>query len=57
MEHLAPDTTNVAFITLAITFFLILFQEAVNGFHDVANAIATVLISVRSSVSRWRMLS
>ncbi|TSA03883.1 MAG: anion permease [Methylococcus sp.] len=54
MEHLAPDTTNVAFITLAITFFLILFQEAVNGFHDVANAIATVIysraMSPRSSV-------
>ncbi|NDE35438.1 MAG: hypothetical protein EB012_11410, partial [Gammaproteobacteria bacterium] len=45
MEHLAADTTNVAFITLAITFFLILLQEAVNGFHDVANAIATVIYS------------
>jgi phosphate/sulfate permease len=54
MDNLVADATNVTSITLAVTFLLILFQEAVNGFHDVANAIATVIysraMSPRSSV-------
>jgi phosphate/sulfate permease len=45
MEYPLSDVTNVTSITLAVTFLLIIFQEAVNGFHDVANAIATVIYS------------
>jgi phosphate/sulfate permease len=45
MDYPASDVTNVTFITLIITFLMIIFQEAVNGFHDVANAIATVIYS------------
>jgi len=37
------DFLSVSAIILLIVFLLIVFQEAVNGFHDVANAIATVI--------------
>lgn len=45
MDHFTVNATNVAGITLMITFFLIVLQEAVNGFHDIANAVATVIYS------------
>lgn len=45
MSELMLDMTTVSGIVLILVFFLILFQEAVNGFHDVANAIATVIYS------------
>ena len=44
MEFLAGLPTVSAGI-LALIFLLIVFQEAVNGFHDTANAVATVIYS------------
>ncbi len=45
MTWLSPDVATVSVVILVVVFGLILFQEAVNGFHDVANAIATVIYS------------
>lgn len=39
------EVATVSVVILILVFGLILFQEAVNGFHDVANAIATVIYS------------
>ena len=44
MEFLAGLPTVSAAI-LVLVFLLIVFQEAVNGFHDTANAVATVIYS------------
>ena len=44
MEFLAGLPTVSAGI-LVLIFILIVFQEAVNGFHDTANAVATVIYS------------
>lgn len=44
MEFLAGLPTVSAGI-LVLIFLLIVFQEAVNGFHDTANAVATVIYS------------
>jgi phosphate/sulfate permease len=44
MEFLAGLPAVSAGI-LALVFLLIVFQEAVNGFHDTANAVATVIYS------------
>jgi phosphate/sulfate permease len=57
MEYPLSDVTNVTSITLAVTFLLIIFQEAVNGFHDVANAIATVIYSRAMTPRKSRALS
>ena len=45
MEQLTPSAASIAGATLIITFCLIVLQEAVNGFHDIANAVATVIYS------------
>lgn len=45
MTGYMPDVLTVSAVVLVLVFVLILFQEAVNGFHDVANAIATVIYS------------
>jgi phosphate/sulfate permease len=45
MDQWVAGVSTVPAIILLIVFGLILFQEAVNGFHDVANAIATVIYS------------
>ena len=45
MTWLSPEIATVSVVILIAVFGLILFQEAVNGFHDVANAIATVIYS------------
>jgi phosphate/sulfate permease len=42
MEFLA-GLPVVRSAVLAVIFVVIVFQEAVNGFHDTANAVATVL--------------
>jgi PiT family inorganic phosphate transporter len=39
----APVTTYLQFILLALTLFIALGFEFVNGFHDTANAVATVI--------------
>ena len=44
MEFLA-GLPAVSAAILALIFLLIVFQEAVNGFHDTANAVATVIYS------------
>ena len=45
MELLSSSPFAVPTLILLVVFVLIVFQEAVNGFHDVANAIATVIYS------------
>ncbi|MEM8563109.1 MAG: inorganic phosphate transporter [Pseudomonadota bacterium] len=45
MEHSLIVAPSAAVILLVIVFALIVVQEAVNGFHDAANAIATVIYS------------
>jgi len=45
MELLSSSPFAVPTLILLVVFALIVFQEAVNGFHDVANAIATVIYS------------
>ena len=45
MEALVADAPSVAAWVLVGVFLLILLQEAVNGFHDAANAVATVIYS------------
>lgn len=39
----APTTTYLQFLLLAVTLFIALGFEFVNGFHDTANAVATVI--------------
>lgn len=55
MAGFAPEFLMVSTVILILVFVLILFQEAVNGFHDVANAIATVIYS--NSLSPMRAVS
>jgi len=43
MDQIITDFTSLVGIMLIIVFLLIVFQEAINGFHDAANAIATVI--------------
>jgi phosphate/sulfate permease len=45
MDQVITDFTTLTGIMLLIVFALIVFQEAINGFHDAANAIATVIYS------------
>ncbi len=45
MESALNYSHEVAWIMLVIIFILLILQEAVNGFHDTANAIATVIYS------------
>jgi phosphate/sulfate permease len=45
MELLSSSPLAVPTLILLVVFALIVFQEAINGFHDVANAIATVIYS------------
>lgn len=45
MQEILNNLPQVATITLLIIFALIVLQEAVNGFHDAANAVATVIYS------------
>lgn len=45
MEQVITDFTSLVGIMLIVVFLLIVFQEAINGFHDAANAIATVIYS------------
>ena len=55
MAGYVPDLMTVSTVVLVVVFVLILFQEAVNGFHDVANAIATVIYS--NSLSPMRAVT
>lgn len=43
MDHIIPQLGSLTTIMLIVVFLLIVFQEAINGFHDAANAIATVI--------------
>jgi len=43
MNQIITDFSSLVGIMLIIVFLLIVFQEAINGFHDAANAIATVI--------------
>ncbi|MCD8538303.1 MAG: inorganic phosphate transporter [Burkholderiaceae bacterium] len=43
MDQLVTDLTSLTGIMLITVFVLIVLQEAINGFHDAANAIATVI--------------
>lgn len=43
MDQLVPDFYSFTGIMLITVFVLIVLQEAINGFHDAANAIATVI--------------
>lgn len=43
MDQLVPDFFSFTGIMLITVFVLIVLQEAINGFHDAANAIATVI--------------
>ncbi|HEY7803954.1 MAG TPA: inorganic phosphate transporter, partial [Orrella sp.] len=43
MDQIITDFSSLVGIMLIIVFLLIVFQEAINGFHDAANAIATVI--------------
>jgi phosphate/sulfate permease len=43
MDQLVTDLTSLTGIMLIVVFVLIVLQEAINGFHDAANAIATVI--------------
>ncbi len=43
MDQVITDLTSLVGIMLIVVFLLIVFQEAINGFHDAANAIATVI--------------
>ncbi|MDS9467747.1 anion permease [Paracoccus sp. MBLB3053] len=45
VEEILANLPQLATITLLIVFALIVLQEAVNGFHDAANAVATVIYS------------
>ncbi len=45
ISTLLGNLPQVSFFILIVIFALIVFQEAVNGFHDVANAVATVIYS------------
>lgn len=45
VQAILDNLPQVATFTLIFVFVLILLQEAVNGFHDTANAIATVIYS------------
>jgi len=45
MNQVITDFSTFTGIMLLIVFGLIVFQEAINGFHDAANAIATVIYS------------
>ena len=45
MQEILQNLPQVATITLLIIFGMIVLQEAVNGFHDTANAVATVIYS------------
>ncbi|MCV6598169.1 MAG: inorganic phosphate transporter, partial [Mangrovicoccus sp.] len=48
---------TVSMITLGVIFVLIVLQEAVNGFHDAANAVATVIYSNSMKPSHAILLS
>ena len=43
MNQIVTDFSSLVGIMLIVVFLLIVFQEAINGFHDAANAIATVI--------------
>ncbi|WP_353474130.1 inorganic phosphate transporter [Salipiger sp. H15] len=43
IEEILHNLPQVATLTLLLVFVLIVLQEAVNGFHDAANAVATVI--------------
>lgn len=43
MFHLFSDLDISTLMLLAIALFFVLFYEAINGFHDTANAVATVI--------------
>lgn len=43
MDQIIIDFSSLVGIMLIVVFLLIVFQEAINGFHDAANAIATVI--------------
>ena len=45
VQGIIDNLPQVATITLIVVFVLVVLQEAVNGFHDTANAIATVIYS------------
>ncbi|SDH76037.1 inorganic phosphate transporter [Alloyangia pacifica] len=44
-EEILRNLPQAATLTLILVFALIVLQEAVNGFHDAANAVATVIYS------------
>jgi phosphate/sulfate permease len=54
-EEILSNLPNVATVTLLVVFALIVLQEAVNGFHDTANAVATVIYSnaMRPAQAVW----
>jgi PiT family inorganic phosphate transporter len=51
MLHIEPSST-LALIALGLCFILVCSFEFANGFHDTANAVATVIYSNRSSRNR-----
>ena len=46
-------TSALPYILLGIALFVALAFEFVNGFHDTANAVATVIYTIHSSLT-WR---
>lgn len=57
LPHLLDSLPGVAAVTLVVVFLLIVLQEAVNGFHDAANAVATVIYSNSMKPARAIWLS
>lgn len=45
MSGIAEYLPALSAVVLGIVFVLVVFQEAINGFHDTANAVATVIYS------------
>jgi len=57
VEEVLSSISKPATMTLIVIFVLIVLQEAVNGFHDAANAVATVIYSNSMQPNRAILLS